>query len=214
MTTRPSSLRKQRAILAAAEEAFLGGGYAVVTMDEIAERSGVAKQTVYAHFGSKEALFVELVTAMTREAGDQVSADASEVGSLEELARALEDRLVRQLDIVLAPRLLQLRRLVIGEVARFPALARALAENDPHRAIEAFAGLLNQARDRGVVDVPDARAAAAQLNWLVMGGPLNDAMLLGDDAVPSHAQRRAHVRDAVALFLAAHSATARADAGC
>ena len=204
MTTRPSSLVKQRAVLAAAEGAFLRGGYALVTMDEIAERSGVAKQTVYAYFGSKEALFVELVTSMTREAGDPVYADHPAIESLEDLTRTLEHTLGRQLDIVLMPRLLQLRRLVIGEVPRFPALALALAEQGPQRAIEAIAVLLTEVSDHGLIAVPDPRAAAAQLNWLVMGGPLNDAMLLGDDAVPPASKRRAHVRRAVATFLAAH----------
>jgi TetR/AcrR family transcriptional regulator, mexJK operon transcriptional repressor len=204
MTTRPSSLAKRRAVLAAAEGAFLRGGYALVTMDEIAERSGVAKQTVYAYFGSKEALFVELVTSMTREAGDPVYADHPAIESREDLTRTLEHTLGSQLDIVLMPRLLQLRRLVIGEVPRFPALARALAEHGPQRAIAAIAVLLTEVSDHGLIVVPDPRAAAAQLNWLVMGGPLNDAMLLGDDALPPAGKRRAHVRRAVATFLAAY----------
>ena len=204
MTIRPSSLVKQKAILAAAEHAFLGGGYTLVTMDDIAVRSGVAKQTVYAHFGSKEALFVELVTSMTREAGDSVYADQPAIATLEDLTRTLEHTLGRQLDIVLTPRLLQLRRLVIGEVPRFPALARALAEHGPHRAIEAIAALLTEVNHRGVLAIPNPSEAAAQLNWLVMGRPLNNAMLLGDDAVPSASKRRTHVRQAVATFLAAH----------
>ena len=52
--------------------------------------------------------------------------------------------------------------------------------------------------------VPEPREAAAQLNWLVMGEPVNDAMLLGDEAVLPPRRRRAHVERAVATFLAAH----------
>ncbi len=206
MSIRPSSLTKRRAVLAAAEEAFLGGGYAWVTMDEIAERSGVAKQTVYAHFGSKESLFVDLVTSMTREAGDAVYDESLAFDDLEGLRAELERTLGRQLDIVLTPRLLQLRRLVIGEVARFPELARALAEHGPHRAIAALTTLLKTAHRDGLIATADPRAAASQLNWLVMGEPVNDAMLLGDGAVPSTRRRRTHVRRAVATFLAAHAA--------
>lgn len=204
MTTRPSSLTKRLAILAAAEDAFLGGGYTVVTMDDIAERSGVAKQTVYAHFGSKEALFVDLVTAMTREAGNGVYDEFPVLDDLKALRSELERSLARQLDVVLTPRLLQLRRLVIGQVPRFPELARALAEHGPHRAVDALTELLKAARRRGLITLTDPRSAASQLNWLVMGEPVNDAMLLGDSAVPSTRQRRAHVRRAVATFLAAH----------
>ncbi len=204
MTTRPTSLRKRTAVLAAAEEAFLALGYDAVTMDRVAERSGVAKQTVYAHFGSKEGLFVELVTSMTREAGDRVALTLIHAETVDDARAALEDDLDRQLDIVLTPRLLQLRRLVIGEVARFPALARALATHGPHRAIGLIAEQLRAHDERGLLRVPDPRTAAAQLNWLVMGEPMNDAMLLGDDAVPSPAARRAHVRRCVGLFIAAH----------
>ena len=205
MTTRPSSVRKRAAILAAAEHAFLGGGYASVTMDDIAERSGVAKQTVYAHFGSKDALFVDLVMTMTREAGDPVYADPPVVEDLQGLTNLLERNLGRQLDIVLTSRLLQLRRLVIGEVSRFPALASALAEHGPQRAIGAIAGQLAEASRQGMIAVTHPREAASQLNWLVMGAPLNDAMLLGDQAVPTADKRREHVRRAVATFMAAYA---------
>lgn len=206
MTTRPTSVRKRTAVLAAAEEAFLATGYDAVTMDQIADRSGVAKQTVYAYFGSKEGLFVELVTSMTREAGDRVHQDPPHAETIDDVRLALENHLTRQLDIVLTPRLLQLRRLVIGEVARFPALARALAMHGPHRAIGIIAEQLRAYADRGLLRVPDEAVAAAQLNWLVMGEPMNDAMLLGDEAVPPATARRAHVRRCVDLFLAAHRA--------
>lgn len=202
--TRPSSIAKREAVLAVAEEAFLGAGYDAVTMDDLAERSGVAKQTVYAHFGSKEALFVQLVTSMTTEATERVHTGPLAVDGVEDLAPALEQYLRRQLDVVLMPRLLQLRRLVIGEVTRFPDLARALAEHGPQRAVDAIAAQLTELDLCGLLSVPEPRKAASQLNWLVMGEPVNIAMLLGDDAVPTPAARTAHVRQAVATFLAAY----------
>lgn len=207
MPIRPSSMKKRVAILAAAEHAFLGGGYAAVTMDDIAESSGVAKQTLYAHFGSKDALFVELVMTMTRDAGDPVYADPTAVADLDDLRDLLEGQLARQLDIVLNSRLLRLRRLVIGEVPRFPALAAALAEHGPQRAVESLAAQLTEADRLGIVTIPHPHAAATQLNWLVMGAPLNDAMLLGDQAVPRAGTRRTLVRRAVATFLAAYART-------
>lgn len=204
MTMRPSSIAKREAILEAAAQAFLFANYDAVTMDDIAEQAGVSKQTAYAHFGSKDALFVELVGSMTRAAGDPLLDDLPSVDRPEDVGPMLERLLDHQLEVVLTPRLLRLRRLVIGEVARFPALARTLAEEGPHRAIRRLAVLLEGLNRDGLLAVPDARTAAAQLNWLVMGGPLNDAMLLGDSAVMSTRRRRAHVRAAVATFLAAH----------
>ncbi len=206
---RPSSLRKRDAVLAAAEAAFLGAGYDAVTMDDIAEAAGVSKQTLYAHFGTKDQLFVALVTAMTQRAADAVLAEAT-AGRERAGGRDVETQLVgllaRQLDAVLDPRLLKLRRLVIGEVTRFPELARAVHEHGPQRAVETLTAALTDAAEAGLLDIPDPRAAAIQLNWLVMGEPVNRAMFLGDAAVPSAAERHAHVVAAVRTFLAAYEA--------
>ncbi|QYJ03333.1 TetR/AcrR family transcriptional regulator [Nocardioides panacisoli] len=202
--SRPTSRRKREAVLAAAEEAFLGGDYGAVTIDDIAERSGVAKQTVYAYFGSKQGLFLELVTTMTTETGDRVDAERLEVTSAADVPPALTALLDRQLAAVLTPRIVQLRRLVIGEAHRFPDLAHALAHHGPSRAIESLATHLADLDRRGLLAVPDAPTSAGFLNWLVMGGPINEAMFHGAEALPAAAARTEHVRRAVDLFVAAH----------
>ena len=71
------SALKRRAILDAATEIFLKGGYLGTNMDEIAALSEVSKQTVYKHFASKEALFIEIVSSMTDETGDIVQERSS-----------------------------------------------------------------------------------------------------------------------------------------
>ena len=201
---RPSSAAKRHAILAAAEEAFLAARYDSVTMDEIAERSQVSKQTVYAHFGTKDQLFVELVTAMTRAAGDEVLAETAVPETRAHMVDSLESLLGHQLAVVLSPRLVRLRRLVISEVPRFPGLARAVFEQGPRRAVTTLEAVLRELDARGWVRVSDPAVAAEQLNWLVMGAPTNAAMFLGDDVAPTPAEQRAHVRKAVATFVAAY----------
>ena len=64
--------RKRQAILDAAAQLFLRKGYPGTSMDEVAAHAEVAKQTVYAQFASKEALFVSMVRSMTEMAGDEV----------------------------------------------------------------------------------------------------------------------------------------------
>lgn len=200
-----SSDRKRAAILAAAEEVFLRGGYLGTNMDELAARSGVSKQTVYKHFGSKEGLFVELVTSMTHRAGDQVGHEViDDPVDAEALPAYLMDYAERQLAVVMTPRLLQLRRLVIGEVSRFPDLASALYDSGPRRAMAGMAALFARLAAAGLLRVDDPDVAASQFNWLVMAEPVNAAMLLGDRAIPDEATRTRHAREAVRVFLAAH----------
>jgi TetR/AcrR family transcriptional repressor of mexJK operon len=200
------SERKHRAILEAAQGMFLAGGYLGTNMDELAAASRVSKQTVYKHFGSKEALFVELVTSMTDAAGDRVHVDLADPTEADEVPSFLEAYADRQLDIVMTPTLLQLRRLVIGEVTRFPELAEALYEHGPKRAITTLAAMFERFDELGLLRVDDPTAAATEFNWLVMGEPVNRAMLLGDAAIPSAAERAAQVRGAVRVFLAAYGA--------
>ncbi len=106
----------------------------------------------------------------------------------------------------MAPRILRLRRLVIGEESRFPELARVLWENGPARAMEALAGHISRLTEQGWLVTADPQAAATYLNWLVMGEPVNRAMLLGDEAVPDSAVIEAHCAEAVRIFLAAFAA--------
>lgn len=202
--TSTRSSGKRRAILDAATGIFLRGGFLGTNMDEIAARSGVSKQTVYKHFASKEALFVEIVSSMTDEAGDIVRDEVATLDDSGDVAEYLLDYACRQLTIVMTPRIMQLRRLVIGEVGRFPELARVLYERGPQRAVAALAALFEELARRGVLAVEDPAMAASHFNWLIMSAPLNQAMLLGDAAIPKPAELRRHAREGVRVFLAAY----------
>ncbi|WP_116952915.1 TetR/AcrR family transcriptional regulator [Jiangella endophytica] len=193
---------KHRAIVRAAREVFLSKGYLGTNMDLIASRSGVSKQTVYTHFGNKETLFVEIVGSMTGHAGDRVHHERPELGDDSELEAYLRAFAERQLRIVTEPELLQLRRLVIGEVGRFPELAKVLYERGPQRAIGELTAMFEVLHERGLL-TGDPAAAAEWFNWLVMAAPLNRAMMLGDAAVPDDHELRRHVAEAVRIFLTA-----------
>jgi AcrR family transcriptional regulator len=200
-TTR--SGQKRKAILTAATVVFLRDGYLGTSMDEIAALSGVSKQTVYKHFASKEALFVEIVTSMTDQAGDMVHNDMPDIAD-GDLAAYLETYAYRQLTIVLTPRIMQLRRLVIGEVARFPDLARVLYERGPMRALRILADMFERLAERGQLEIEAPMTAASHFNWLVMSAALNQAMLLGDEAIPKPSELRRQASECVKVLLAAY----------
>ena len=57
------SARKRAAILEAAHDLFLQKGYAGTSMDDVAARAAVSKQTVYKNFADKQRLFTEVITS-------------------------------------------------------------------------------------------------------------------------------------------------------
>jgi TetR/AcrR family transcriptional regulator, mexJK operon transcriptional repressor len=198
------SVPKRKAILDAATEVFLKGGYLGTNMDEIAVLSAVSKQTVYKHFSSKEALFIEIVTSMTNDGSEAVLGEIPELEEGANLTEYLCNYANQQLKVVLTPRLMQLRRLVIGEVSRFPKLAKVLYEGGPKRAMEALATTFKRLADRGLLEINDSMVAASHFNWLVMSDPLNQVMLLGDEAIPTPKELRQYAIQGVRVFLAAY----------
>jgi TetR/AcrR family transcriptional repressor of mexJK operon len=199
-----ASARKRRAILDAAAAAFLRNGFRGTSMDEIAAAARVSKQTVYKHFSDKERLFSEIVTATVEEASATVGAEVRDLQDSGDVAADLRDLARRQVRSVMQPRIMQLRRLVIGEATRFPELGRAFYDQGPGRTIAALTAAFEHLAERGKLQVEDPRLAAAQFNWLLMSEPLNQSMLLGDDHTPGPDELDAWADAAVRLFLAAH----------
>jgi TetR/AcrR family transcriptional repressor of mexJK operon len=202
MTDEPRSTLKRRAILDAATTAFLRNGYRGTSMDEIAALAGVSKQTVYKHFADKESLFSEIVTSTVNEAGDRVQDELLELADSGDIAADLRDLARRQLALVMQPRLLRLRRVVIGEAGRFPELGRTFYERGPGRTVAALGKAFERLAERGVLELDDPAVAAAHFNWLIMSMPLNQAMLLGRDDPPADIDQ--HIDSGVRVFLAAY----------
>lgn len=200
---RPSA-RKRKAILEAAKTAFLRNGYLGTSMDEIATLAGVSKQTVYKQFADKERLFSQIVTVTVDEIADPNYDDVLNLTDTGNIEHDLRDFARRQLSAVMQPRLLQLRRLVIGEASRFPQLGRLFYERGPGRTIEALATMFERLASRGVLELDDPRLAAGHFNWLVMSIPLNEAMLLGEDEPATPAELQCYADAGVRTFLAAY----------
>ena len=200
----PRAVRKRRTILDAATTVFLVNGYVGTSMDEIAALARVSKQTVYKHFSDKESLFTAIVTAAVDDAGDPVAAEVAALAESEDLAADLRALARALLGRVMQPQLMQLRRLVIGEAGRFPELGRAFFEHGAGRTIEALTASFERLTERGLLQAHDPQLAAAHFNWLVMAAPVNRAMLLGDDAIPSTAELDRYADGGVTAFLAAY----------
>jgi TetR/AcrR family transcriptional repressor of mexJK operon len=200
----PRSARKRAAILEAATTVFLRNGYVGTSMDEVAALAAVSKQTVYKHFVDKERLFTELVHLTVNEASDPVHDEVLNLRDTGDIEADLRELARRQLAKVMQPRLLALRRLVIGEAGRFPELGRAFYEQGPGRTIAALATAFERLAARGVLQVDDPLLAAELFNWSVMSIPLNLAMLLGDEDPRALADLDRYADNGVRVFLAAY----------
>ena len=203
-TPEPRSARKRRAILEAATTLFLRNGYLGTSMDEIAALASVSKQTVYKQFADKERLFSEIVISTVNEASDPVYNEVLGLKDSGDLEADLRDLARRQLALVMQPRILQLRRLVIGEAGRFPELGRAFYERGPGRTIAALATTFEGLAGRGLLQLDDPLLAAEHFNWLILSTPLNQAMLSGNNEPPAPADLDRYADTGVRAFLAAY----------
>ena len=168
------SERTRTAIHFAAEKLFLEHGFEGVSMDRISELSGVTKQTVYSYVGSKEALFLNVVDSMTGSAGDELDNVApqplADTSPEQFLTRFAEE----QLQIVVTPRLMKLRRMVIGEMTRFPELGALLHRRGPARSIDRLS--------RALARYADDLRLPGMLHARILRSPHAHARILSIDA--------------------------------
>lgn len=121
-------------LLAAAAQAFFESGYGA-SMDVIAARAGVAKQTLYNHFSGKDDLFRHVVRSTT----ERVVVALNDEGDL-------RMRLIRFATtfraMVLGAECIALYRTLVAEAPRFPQAAQAFYDVGPGQAIRQLSALL------------------------------------------------------------------------
>jgi len=148
----PAGARAQRAaerrdaILAAALDEFAARGFAATRLDDVAERAGVAKGTIYLYFADKETLFQELIRAqLSPVVGGVIHASHADI-PLRQFAEQLIEVFVRE---VFGTRRKDVIRLIITEGPRFPKLAEFYYREVISRVLEAVRALLRRAVERG-----------------------------------------------------------------
>jgi TetR/AcrR family transcriptional repressor of mexJK operon len=193
----------------AAAALFLEKGYQGTSMDDIAARAGVSKQTIYTHFASKDELFEDLVMGNAGRVDEFIAGMRSAFESAADAESGL--RAVAQLYIrfVIRPQVLRLRRLVLGEAGRFPDLARRYYEAVPERTYAALAELIGRLGEQGILAIDDPLLAAHHFAWLALGLPLDEAMFVPEMLSPQ-ARLDKLAAAAADVFLAAYGQAATA----
>ena len=196
------SARKRRAILDAGRTVFMRGGYEGASMDEVAAVAQVSKQTVYKHFADKQTLFTEILTGdMEKRAAELVEALSATEGDPTDLRQLAH----RHIASIVKPKVMRMRRMVIGEADRFPELARAWAQRGIEVGLAKLTERFAQLAERGILRVEDPRRAAEHFNWLVLSTPLNRAMF-DPDAEFSPKELEGFADEGARVFLAAYGA--------
>jgi AcrR family transcriptional regulator len=193
---------KAAAVLAAARTVFLGHGFSAATTDMIQQAAGVSKATVYAHYPTKEALFISVIEAECERFIESVRALQFESTRLDHVLMAVAQA---YLDLVLSPSGLALFRVVVADAPRFPELARKFYLAGPHALNEIVAAHLDEAAGRGDMDFSAVgRDVAASLFLNLVRGELQFQCLTHPGSIPSAAQRDLWARAAVATFVRAY----------
>jgi AcrR family transcriptional regulator len=193
---------KRLSITEAAEDAFAREGYAATSIDGIAARACVSRQTIYNHYGDKEQLFLAVVRDLT---------ERSNAG-LYQLIASFPDR-PADLEVELgdfALRLIRnclcnrdgkaLRRLIEAEGERYPELFAAWRQDGPCKAWALIGARLAGLDHAGLLRIDDPERAARQFMALIYAD-IQMITLFG--GAPTEAEMHAAARNGVRTFLAA-----------
>jgi TetR/AcrR family transcriptional regulator, mexJK operon transcriptional repressor len=207
----PRIQRSRALIVDAASSRFLAHGYLAASLDEVAREAGVSKRTIYNLYRDKEQLFRDVLDEAVRTAEEfsvNVVRDLGTSGG-DDVDGELRSTAVGLARAVLGGRVVPLRRLLIGEAARFPELAHDYYERAPARVMAALAEALGRFHERGLLDVDDPGVAAEHFAFLVIGASLDRALFdpAGLPASDEDVESRAHA--GVGAFLRAYGAVGR-----
>lgn len=192
----PRQERVRDAVRDAAQALWLEHGYQT-SMDAVARRAGCSKQTVYAHFGSKEELFRCVIESLLA----PITASLEPAGDLRTTLTAFARQ---HAELLAAPQTQARRRILIAEAPRYPDIANGLYRGGLAHLIDRLAGVLDDAMRRGALreDEPDV---AAELFLGLCIGVESERHLLGATRRRTADERDAWADVAVAAFLRAYA---------
>ena len=136
----------RHAIISAALDEFSVRGFAATRLDDVAERAGVAKGTIYVHFADKEALFQEIVRTMVVPLVMNLKAQPPDNVPTRAVIEHLITTFVRE---IYGTRRREIVRLIMTEGPHFPALAEFYYREVVERGVTGMRALMTRAAARG-----------------------------------------------------------------
>ena len=171
---RPRWQRRKEArpdeLVEAALDLFVERGFAATRLEDVAQRAGVSKGTMYLYFDSKESLFQAVVRrALVPTLVEGEALLASHQGSSADLLGTLIRRWWERIGVSKGSGIL---KLVIGESANFPDITRIYHQEIVQRGRQLVGAAIQRGIDRGEfrsVEVPPTvRLAMAPLLYAII----------------------------------------------
>lgn len=188
---------KAAQVMEAGSKLFTEQGFGAVSMDQVAKTAGVSKATVYAHFQSKEQLFVAIVRAACLSYAENVMPEVRDAPDM----RTALTRIGRSIaGFLMAPRTMAIYRVIVAEGPRFPELARRYYETGPRTFKRLLTEYLTNAAERGLLKIDNPRLASEQFCHLVRG-PLYMQVLLDLKDDPDSLSADTVIDGAVQVFM-------------
>ena len=160
-------------IIEAALREFARRGFAATRLEDVAERAGVTKGTIYVYFKNKEDLFKAAARAALQPTLNEIEAlSANFVGTAEELLRTYLREAYPK--VVKNSRAGQILRLLIAEGAQFPELVDFYYQEIVSRGL----GILRRVVEDGVARGEFRRTRMAEFPQ-VLFGPVMAATIWG-----------------------------------
>lgn len=185
-------------ILEAATEMFLAEGYSI-SIEEIARRADVTRQTIYNAFGSKFGLVGAVADRLSREIAPDLLRFRQEDDVRVGLRMVAEDYIAIMLD----PRSVQFHLILASCVPQEPEMVRAIYSQVSKPLELSLEEYLSEHTQAGNLNVPDPELAMEQFLGLAVG-PLHLREAYGVESKPR--KRRQHAEEAVATFMRAYGA--------
>lgn len=199
------------AILDAAKRLFLVAGYEGVNLDEVGRAAGVSRQTVYNQFGSKDAVFREVVRrhwATVRSETASAFAHMENLASPAAMLRSFASALLR---FVAETDQVAFTRLVIAESRRLPWIAEEFYRAGKEPILALFTTALSTMASNGLIRCPDPELAAHQFMGLVQEFVIWPKVMAIGQALAKLPSDDLVVDEAIAMFLSRYGNGKRAD---
>lgn len=174
-----------------ARDVFVAVGYGSATMDSIAFQARVSKETLYARFPNKAALFESVIRAQL-EAWGKTATKHNPVITTTTLEEAIRHHVEVQVRVSLSPEFMDFHRLILAESLTFPELAKSMFSSSYEGRIVAVANNIRKYAELDGVPAKDPESAAEILRSMVAGwlaAKFAEGCLLTEPAVESFIDR-------------------------